>query len=328
MSDSDAGIQFLEHSVWATIRHCAYCGKDPARGQKLKRCAGCFAGPAYCATECQRADWPEHRLAFHDSHSNTGCRSDSSGSPIDPGTLHFASRSVADFLEAHKWAISAAALATRVIGHGTSLDECPTDEVVLCRIRYRLGAGTSRSYAWESMRLARIDEWLDAIAAFELNKADEIKRKFADAKARADALYGGTPGYLGTLPIVFDIGNTPVVVWHINPQFKPTHPNPLPPSELSGCRPALEDMRRLCMKCVNSGVVLRCPWGNEACGGIALPGRFVRSEGKRTWKQYIDSWVDYKEALRPYSGVAQAFKGPFASGMEPGLIMGVTDQFR
>ncbi|RDX47992.1 hypothetical protein OH76DRAFT_1484191 [Lentinus brumalis] len=309
MADSvpDTDTDILDHSVWATIHHCTHCGKEPAIGQKLKQCAGCLAAPTYCGIECQRADWPVHRLAFHDPSLKYGF-SYEIPQANDPERRRV-SRLAADFLEVHKWAISTAALATRVLHHGISLDACPKDRVLLCDFDDRWPVGLSRRYVWDNIQLVPVDKWLEVICSLGSARMTKIKRAFENARERADALYGHTPGYLGTLPIVFNL-NTFVILWHINPQFKPTHPNPLPPRELLACRPALEDMRRL------------------LSGGVALPGRFVRSEGRPVWKQYIDSWVDYKKALRRYPEVAQAFKGPFVSRMEPGLIMGLTDQFR
>ena len=238
-------------------------------------------------------------------------------------TMHSLSRSVAVFLEIHKWAISRAALATRALRYGTSLDGCPQDAVILCDLELGWGAtGSSRKFSWDSMRIVRFEEALRFINGVS-HMEDEVKRAFSYAKAGTDALYSPTDNYLGALPIVYKVGIYPVVLWHINPQFKPTHRTPLSSDEWSIRVPVLEDMRTLCMKCVNAGVVLR---GDE--GGVALPGRFVRSRGRRHFKPYISNMANYKEELHLYPEVAEALKGPYTSKLHPQAVMEITDKFR
>lgn len=40
---------------------CAKCGKPEPPNEPLRRCAKCRAAP-YCSVECQKADWPSHKL--------------------------------------------------------------------------------------------------------------------------------------------------------------------------------------------------------------------------------------------------------------------------
>lgn len=42
-------------------RSCAGCGKMDTPEAKFKRCSMCRV-PAYCSAECQRKDWPKHRV--------------------------------------------------------------------------------------------------------------------------------------------------------------------------------------------------------------------------------------------------------------------------
>ena len=238
-------------------------------------------------------------------------------------TMHSLSRSVAVFLEIHKWAISRAALATRALRYGTSLGGCAQDAVILCDLELGWGATeSSRKFSWDSMRIVRFEEALRFINGVS-HMEDEVMRAFSKAKAGTDALYSPTDNYLGALPIVYKVGIYPVVLWHINPQFKPTHRTPLSSDEWSIRVPVLEDMRTLCMKCVNAGVVLR---GDE--GGVALPGRFVRSRGRRHFKPYISNMANYKEELHLYPEVAEALKGPYTSKLHPQAVMEITDKFR
>ena len=45
-----------------TVKDCAVCSKTTAStGAKLKSCALC-RGVRYCSSECQKADWPNHKL--------------------------------------------------------------------------------------------------------------------------------------------------------------------------------------------------------------------------------------------------------------------------
>jgi len=42
--------------------HLHFCQNVPCNESKTKKCAGCYSS-WYCSTECQQADWPNHRAA-------------------------------------------------------------------------------------------------------------------------------------------------------------------------------------------------------------------------------------------------------------------------
>jgi hypothetical protein len=49
-------------SATELVEDCVVCFKKPLPGKAFKKCGRCRARP-YCSLECQRADWPTHKLS-------------------------------------------------------------------------------------------------------------------------------------------------------------------------------------------------------------------------------------------------------------------------
>ncbi|KAI0717243.1 hypothetical protein C8T65DRAFT_738092 [Cerioporus squamosus] len=332
MADND-GTDPDNVNFSATVRYCAQCGQEPGNGKKLKACHGCFAGPLYCSKTCQREHWPLHKLAFHGlglTRDRDFYRILVESDVLNCGyaSIETFSRAVSDFLEAHKWAFATTALSNRVVSFGTSMEDYPQDLFLQYRLFTRGGPtrNPAHGFRWENMRWKHLDEWLGELGIHYM--LDEVRDALPKARRAADRHFGDDPLYIGAMPVVFTINDLPLILWHLMPQYKPRGMHPPFGSNKVAC----EDVAYLCTKSVNNKVVLRCPQDDKAeCGGgLALPGRFVRSEGKWRWEAFDGGWGAFEGTggVAPNPFIAEVLKADYESGLRPDEMMRALTVYR
>lgn len=111
------------------------------------------------------------------------------------------------------------------------------------------------------------------------------------------------PLYAGLMPVMFELGG---VLAHLSrrvPVYRP--PRALPLDAVTTA--ALGDLVRLCVGSINGGA----PLGNVDFERphLAVPGKFVRRDGKWAWTCQFKSWAQYHEAAgRANGGVLEMVK--------------------
>ncbi|KAI0713548.1 hypothetical protein C8Q76DRAFT_693433 [Earliella scabrosa] len=113
-----------------SLTTCAHCNREPTPGIKFRRCAGCRAAPLYCSKECQRAQWPIHKISCNAlSHQRDLT---SAGLEMTAEFLRYTSpdnllQAVGHFVKAHDWAFMMAMRAHAVLTYGLNEHDHPMD---------------------------------------------------------------------------------------------------------------------------------------------------------------------------------------------------------
>ncbi|KAI0717251.1 hypothetical protein C8T65DRAFT_828298 [Cerioporus squamosus] len=114
--------------------------------------------------------------------------------------------------------------------------------------------------------------------------------------------------YVSSFPIVITLQDVPITLWQMNPQYSPRRY--IPPTlrfDPSWVEDERKDLKRFCMSCVNNGVSLR--YLREDLGdGVALLGRFVRSQDRWDWVPYVDDWAETRRGAIPCRPLAKVLR--------------------
>ncbi|TFK88733.1 hypothetical protein K466DRAFT_58098 [Polyporus arcularius HHB13444] len=317
----------------AILRLCAYCECEPAEGPKFRRCAGCFAGPIYCSRECQKAHWPVHRLASHGLRKDVAFYKDAvepCARAIGFRSASALSKALSDFLEAHNWAIKTAAMALRVATYGYSHDtmgECDYKEVIRVHLAYNgPGRNPARTFRWRSIEWTDIAQWLSDMQLSYME--DDITSMYGEARKMAYREFGHDEHYVSSFPIVITLQDVPITLWQMNPQYSPRRY--IPPTlgfNTSWVEDERRDLKRFCMSCVNNGVSLRYP-GEVPGNGVALPGRFIRSQHRWVWVPYINNWSETRTGAIPHRPLARVLGVTYTGSWNPEEMMRAFNNYR
>ncbi|TFK88302.1 hypothetical protein K466DRAFT_662422 [Polyporus arcularius HHB13444] len=267
------------------LRTCEWCSKAP---RELRRCVACNTA-LYCDRECQKAAWKRHK---------TSCKviaNTVTGQPheefvlaelrrIGFSSLADFSEALADFKEAHSWAI--ASIVQAAIHREGVLDWMQnkgTTEALCFRLaplsprERRIHRDPGSAFRIKSVEFSA-SEIVDDMREFRSGF------NFASHAERAQNL-----DYVGAALVLYDVEGLTMKISGTYAQYRPTAPELASPEEQ---RAIFGDMMMLCVGCINMGCPLRVLEGNDPI--VALPGRFSRVRGKWTWKPLFSSWEDYR----------------------------------
>ena len=166
-------------------------------------------------------------------------------------------------------------------------------------------------FRWRRIEWTTVAQWL---ADMQISYMEEdLTRKYGYLRQMAYREFKHDEHYISSFPIVIALQEVPITMWQMNPQYGPRRP--LLRTRMLTLRPdELQDMQHFCMSCVNHGVALRDP-GEEPGDGVALPGRFVHSQGRWVWAPYVSSWEETREGALSHGPLAQVLRRQRFSGM-------------
>ncbi|RDX52872.1 hypothetical protein OH76DRAFT_1344360 [Lentinus brumalis] len=283
------------------LRKCEWCSKS---SRELRRCAACNSA-LYCNRECQKAAWKRHK---------TTCKAIATcvtGKPnedavltelraIGFSTMAEFSEALADFREAHGWALACIAKAA---ARREGSPEWLTPTKALCIHLSPRSAAERRTHRDPGSAF-----WIKKLNFSSSDSVDELREFRSGLSFATQNEHAEDPDYIGALLVVYFIEGFRVTMSVTYAQFRPMVLD-LPSPEEQGA--IFDDLSMLCVGCINMGCPLRVLEGNDPI--VALPGRFSRVQGKWTWKPLFDDWKEYRGGDAGLDGVLGRLRLPDVS---------------
>ncbi|TFK88726.1 hypothetical protein K466DRAFT_652480 [Polyporus arcularius HHB13444] len=198
------------------FRACRCCGKDLS-GQPVKRCARCFAAPAYCGRECQSKDWPIHKTSYHvDRNGDLSTDEiEAAARKVKYPSASALSKTFSDYLEAHSWAMSALIKTDSILEYEHTFQGHTPRRVLCYRLECRAAFSSDsaperdrRPHCAFALRFIDLADWLGSPGDME-----RIGGRYTHDMQKADEYYlsRGDPAYLAVLGPSSAIGGLPIL---------------------------------------------------------------------------------------------------------------------
>ncbi|RDX52804.1 hypothetical protein OH76DRAFT_1344475 [Lentinus brumalis] len=308
------------------LRKCSRCGLASTDNRRvLRKCRGCLAAPVYCSKECQRADWPIHRLSCTGLSKNrrdfvsTGF--ERSAQSVGYQTSGDLVKALYEFLDAHEWAFETSMMAHAILTHGVNLSDHPRDQILRCRLACTSVPNTGHGYnPAQGFRIVEftyhsVESWIKGdlgtgVEYPDLGKVFTEGWKAAHEKFSARQKGVGCDHYVGLRAVGFTVDGVPASSIQFMPVYAVT--DDTLPSIRGDARIALEDLLSFCTRSINSGqFVLKRPIPPRKDIGPweAVPGRFLRREQNWIWEPLFEDWRDYQSGRVEFPALSVALTG-------------------